>query len=142
MAKKLYRSRNDRMIAGVCGGIAEYFNVDSSLIRLALLFIFLFRGFGLIAYLIAWLVISEEPGYEKNEEIKDDYYIEENPEEKARSENEVDNKRQKLFAVLLIIVGSLFLIDIWLPNIYWQRYWPIVLIAAGFMLLKEDNNDR
>ncbi|ADQ15423.1 PspC domain-containing protein [Halanaerobium hydrogeniformans] len=141
MAKKLYRSRDDRMVAGVCGGIAEYFNVDSSLIRLALLFIFLFRGFGLFAYLIAWLVISEKPIYKTNEEIEEDYYIEEKAEENVENENE--NKRQKLFAVLLIIIGFLFLVDIWLPNIYWQRYWPIVLIAAGFMLLKrEDNNDR
>ncbi|RQD70463.1 MAG: PspC domain-containing protein [Halanaerobium sp. MSAO_Bac5] len=141
MAKNLYRSRDDRMIAGVCGGIAEYFNVDYSLIRLALVFIFLFRGIGLIAYLIAWLVISEEPRYEKSEEVEADYYLEED-EEKAAEAEEKSNKRQKLFALLLIIIGSLFLVDIWLPNIYWQRYWPIILIAAGFMLLKGDNNDR
>jgi phage shock protein PspC (stress-responsive transcriptional regulator) len=63
------------MIAGVCGGLADYFNVDSSLVRLAVLFIFLFQGVGLIAYIIAWLVMSEEPV--KNEyRMPDDYYIE------------------------------------------------------------------
>ena len=59
--KKLYRSRKDSKIAGVCGGIAEYFNIDVTIIRLlAILFIF-FVGGGIITYLIAWLFIPLEP---------------------------------------------------------------------------------
>ena len=170
MSKKLYRSRDDRMIAGVCGGLADYFNVDSSLVRLAVLFIFLFQGVGLIAYIIAWLVMSEEP-VENDYRMPDDYYIEdkkqqqghnsdkdqkrsENYEQDAKKESEKEyyqqyqeqnkksnNNRRKLFAVIMIIVGSIFMVDIWIPNLYWEKYWPLILVAAGILLLKGDNND-
>ena len=58
--KRLYRSRTDRMIGGVCGGIAEYFNVDPTLVRLAGV-ILLFAGIGVPAYLIAWIIVPERP---------------------------------------------------------------------------------
>jgi phage shock protein C len=57
--KRLTRSRRDRKIAGVCGGIAEYMNVDATLIRL-LAVIALFAGAGFVAYIIAWVVLPEE----------------------------------------------------------------------------------
>ena len=57
--KKLYRSRKDTKIAGVCGGIAEYFNVDSNIIRL-LAVLTIFGGGGIIAYIIAWIIIPLE----------------------------------------------------------------------------------
>jgi len=59
--KKLYRSRKDSKIAGVCGGIAEYFNVDSTIIRLLAVLTIFFGGGGIIAYIIAWLIIPLEP---------------------------------------------------------------------------------
>lgn len=59
--KKLYRSRKDTKIAGVCGGIAEYFNVDSTIIRLLAVLTIFFGGGGIIAYIIAWIIIPLEP---------------------------------------------------------------------------------
>jgi len=59
--KKLYRSRKDAKIAGVCGGIAEYFNVDSTIIRLLAVVTIFFGGGGIIAYIIAWIIIPLEP---------------------------------------------------------------------------------
>ncbi len=59
--KKLTRSRRDRKIAGVCGGIAEYLDVDPTLTRLVWVMIALFGGWGLIGYLIAWIIVPEEP---------------------------------------------------------------------------------
>lgn len=61
MAKKLYRSKKSRKIAGVCGGIAEYFDIDPTIVRLITLILVLSAGGGLIAYIIAWIVIPEEP---------------------------------------------------------------------------------
>lgn len=55
--KKLYRSRNDRMISGVCGGIAEHFNLDSTLVRLLWALLILLAGTGLIVYLVCAIVI-------------------------------------------------------------------------------------
>ena len=61
--KRLYRSRSQRMIAGVCGGIAEYFNTDPTWIRLLFVLLF-FLGLGTMAliYLIMWIVVPNSPG--------------------------------------------------------------------------------
>ncbi len=59
-SKRLYRSRNQRMICGVCGGIAEYFNVDPTIIRLAWVLFSLAGGSGLLVYFIAAIIIPED----------------------------------------------------------------------------------
>ena len=58
--KRLYRSRNSRMIAGVCGGIADYFEVDPTIIRLVWVILSLPLA-GVLAYLIALIIIPNEP---------------------------------------------------------------------------------
>jgi phage shock protein C len=60
-AKKLYRSKRNRMLAGVCGGIAEYLNLDPTIIRLAWIVLSLAYGFGVLGYIIAWLLIPINP---------------------------------------------------------------------------------
>ena len=57
--KKLYRSKTDKKICGVCGGLGEYFNVDSTNIRLAAVLL-IFMEVGILAYIIAAIVIPEE----------------------------------------------------------------------------------
>ena len=59
--KRLYRSKTNRIIAGVCSGIAEYFDIDPTLIRLLWLLFSLGGGAGVLAYIIAWIIIPEEP---------------------------------------------------------------------------------
>lgn len=59
--RKLYRSRSDRAIAGVCSGLADYLRVDPLVIRLLTLFLIIFGGLSIWAYLILWLVVPEEP---------------------------------------------------------------------------------
>lgn len=61
MEKKLYKSTKDKKLCGVCGGIAKYFNMDSTLVRLGLVALCLFAGGGVLAYIIAAIVIPEEP---------------------------------------------------------------------------------
>ena len=59
--KKLYKSRDNRMISGVCAGIAEYFNMDPTIIRLAWVLVSLLGGSGVLGYIIAAIVIPEYP---------------------------------------------------------------------------------
>ena len=59
--KRLYRSRTNRIIAGVCGGIAEYTNIDPTVVRLLWLLASLIWGAGIVAYIIALIIIPEEP---------------------------------------------------------------------------------
>ena len=58
---RLVRPRNGRKIAGVCAGLAEYLDLDVTLIRLVWLIVVIFAGAGLVAYVIAWIVMPEEP---------------------------------------------------------------------------------
>lgn len=60
MERRLYRSRTDRMLGGVCSGLGNYFGVDPSLIRLAFVLLTVFGGSGVLLYLILWIVLPEE----------------------------------------------------------------------------------
>jgi phage shock protein C len=59
--KKLYRSNSDRMIAGVCGGLGQHFDIDSTLLRIGFVVLFLLGGHGLLIYLIMALIVPLEP---------------------------------------------------------------------------------
>jgi len=61
MSKKLYRSRSDRMLAGVCVGLADYFGIDATIVRILFVLFALAGGPGLILYIILMLVIPEAP---------------------------------------------------------------------------------
>jgi phage shock protein PspC (stress-responsive transcriptional regulator) len=58
--KRLYRTREGRLVAGVCSGLAAYFGIDPVLVRLAFVFLTIFVGSGVLLYLAAWIVIPEE----------------------------------------------------------------------------------
>jgi phage shock protein PspC (stress-responsive transcriptional regulator) len=59
--RRLYRSRTDRKLAGVCGGLAQYFNTDATLMRVLFVVLALLGGPGLVIYLVLWIVVPEEP---------------------------------------------------------------------------------
>lgn len=58
--RKLYRTRDNRVIAGVCGGIGQYLGVDPTVVRLATILLALLSGIGLVLYIAAWLLVPEE----------------------------------------------------------------------------------
>lgn len=60
-AKKLYRSRQKRMLMGVCGGLGDYLNLDPTVIRILFLISAIFACTGVIIYLVMWLLVPEEP---------------------------------------------------------------------------------
>lgn len=59
--RRLYRSRSNRVIAGVCGGLGEYFDIDPVIIRLAWIVLTILGGSGILIYILAWLIIPREP---------------------------------------------------------------------------------
>jgi phage shock protein C len=59
--KRLFRSRKDRIIGGVCGGMGNYFNLDPVLVRVIWAVCFFAFGAGLLAYILAWIIVPEEP---------------------------------------------------------------------------------
>ncbi len=60
-ARRFYRKRNDKMIAGVCSGVADYFDIDPTLVRILWVAITLAGGAGLLAYIICLIIVPEEP---------------------------------------------------------------------------------
>ncbi len=63
MEKKLYKSQSDKKICGVCGGVAEYFGIDSTLVRLLVVLFTLFGGSGVLLYIIAAIIMPSQPDY-------------------------------------------------------------------------------
>jgi phage shock protein PspC (stress-responsive transcriptional regulator) len=59
--KRLFRSKKDKMFGGVCGGMADYFNIDPVIVRICWLLLMFGVGFGLLAYIIGWIIIPEDP---------------------------------------------------------------------------------
>lgn len=128
--KRLYRSRNERIIAGVCGGIAEYFKIDPLIIRLLFVFVFFLNGAGVIAYLIGWFIIPEKPYEEENikNESDEDYIYD--PESSSLSMT-----NQRTLGIILIIVGIFIIASRIFPLIIWRHIWAIILIVLGIAIL-------
>ena len=59
--RKLYRSRTNRQVAGVCGGLAEYFNLDATLVRILFVVLAMLGGSGIVLYLAMWIIVPREP---------------------------------------------------------------------------------
>lgn len=124
---RLYRSVKDRKIAGVAGGIAEYLEIDSAIVRLIWLLAILFGGAGFLAYLIAWIVIPEEKTFATGVNT-----IEKTP--PAASDKDLAGGLNFL-GVLLIILGVLFLLKAFIPFWLIRYFWPLVMIGFGILLL-------
>ncbi len=60
-SRKLYPSRSNRQLAGVCGGLAEYFNLDPTLIRVLFVILAVLGGSGVILYIALWIIVPKQP---------------------------------------------------------------------------------
>jgi len=136
MDRKLYRSRTDSMIAGVCGGLAEYFKVDTIIVRIAAVILALTaHGAGLLAYLIFWIVVPQKSLDESVGEGENSKAV------PAESEGvKTERKNGILFiGAGLIVLGALFLLDNFVPVIFFSigKLWPVILIIIGILILKK-----
>jgi phage shock protein PspC (stress-responsive transcriptional regulator) len=134
--RRLYKSRYDRVIAGVAGGLAEYFDLDPTLVRLLFVIAALFGGSGLIAYLVALIVIPEAPEG-LIVQPKEDPAGADVPDE-AGQETEVRRPardRSWLGGLILILVGTYFLIREFFPWLGIDHLWPVIPIGVGVALI-------
>jgi phage shock protein PspC (stress-responsive transcriptional regulator) len=137
--KKIYRSETNRILAGVAGGLGEYFAIDPTLIRLIFALLMIFGGGGILVYIILWILIPSENNSEKNSEetIKDNTEEFKNRAKSFANEFKgmsVENHPKNWFGFVVIILGILFLFDN-LGFLQFHLFWPILLIAFGFFLL-------
>jgi len=135
MQKRLYRSRKDQVIGGVCGGIAEHFGVDSVIVRLFAVLAVFFGGGGLLAYIIMWIVIPEEPrnsdydDYE-NRDYKDGDYKETYKDYPVNKHN-----TQAVLGAGLIGLGVFLVVKRYIPWDISEYFWPALLIIGGIYIL-------
>lgn len=138
--KRLYRSKDKAMIAGVAAGLAEYFLIDPSIVRLIFVLATVFGGFGIPVYIVLWVVLpSDEAGvigshdtvHTNAEEIKN----------KAESfaegfrKNSPDVRSRTIVGYILIFLGVIFV----LQNFGFFRadiFWPLLLVVIGFLILR------
>ncbi len=146
MENRLYRSRTDQMIGGVCGGLAEYLKIDSTLIRLFFVLLGLGTGVGLAIYLILWLIIpyagEGEAGTAETRRAGADEVAERMRtlgSDVQRAFQQPNPKASLIVGAALIILGVVFLVDtLNLPWLRWLRFdviWPVLLILGGALLI-------
>ena len=94
--KKLYRSRKNKKVGGVCGGIAEYFDLDPTLVRLGAVVLIFVWGAGLLAYIAAWAIILERPSHiDVDYDVSSEPVYEDQQKEDSKSDQNNNDDDQK-----------------------------------------------
>lgn len=142
MSQRLLRSAEDRMIAGVCGGLGEFFHVDATVVRILFVVFAFAGGSAVIVYMVLWLVIPEE-GKTKPEDADTfkgtvEEALENGASSLRNSLQEESGKRipgRMLFGILLVVFGVVMLIHTLFPDIIKGYAWPALLILLGAWML-------
>ncbi len=135
-SKRLYRSDKDKMIGGVAGGIAEYFNMDPTLIRFLWIIIFFAGGSGLLLYIILWIIVPAKKTTNSSDAVDEETNM--SCEKKDRGGSDY------VFAFFLIFLGLVFLLNT-TGLITWEiwsvllRFWPLLIIFAGLNLIVQES---
>jgi len=117
--RKLIRSSDDRILGGVCAGLAEYFNLDPTLVRAVFVLVSLLGGSGLLAYLVLWLIMP----------VKEDKPV-------AAKTNKVKARSGNFIAFFLIGLGAVLLLKNFgvTRMIHFRLFWPLLLVFGGIVL--------
>lgn len=137
MTRKLYRSRKEKMIGGVAGGLAEYFEIDPTLVRIIFIVSLFLGGSGILAYIILWILVPEEPYVMSSNETQEktaDQNAKEDSQYKDAYE-EQRGRRRNVLGAILIIIGAMFLANNLIPRFHFGDYWPLILIILGIVVL-------
>jgi len=134
---RLYRSESNKVLGGVCGGIAEVFAIDATLVRLIFVLLFVFGGSGFLLYLILWIVIpSESLSSSSTDSIRHGAdEIRAKAHEFAGKFGSADFERRSWFGIIVLLFGVAILFNNFGFNLRLGDFWPILLIALGFLMI-------
>ena len=147
MGNRLYRSRTDRFLGGVCGGLGKYLGIDPTIIRLVFLVLLFTQGFGFLIYLILWLLLPVEGGAETSTGSMGDRLGEgmKGVGEDIRNVAQTPHPQAGLwFGAGLIVLGVVLFAERlgemlglgWLTQwVNWSTLWPILIIVLGVALI-------
>ena len=145
MTKRLYRSQSGAMLGGVCAGLGKYLNIDPVWIRLFFVLLAVTNGFGVLAYLVLWVVVPREDQATSKDgvtviqpaDFSDKAHMMGDEIKDAASKN--SSKLPLYIGIGLIILGGFaFLNTLPFPWVHWVKsivLWPAILILAGAVLL-------
>ncbi|MEW6723786.1 MAG: PspC domain-containing protein [Bacillota bacterium] len=133
MHGKLYRSRRDRMILGVSGGLADFFRIDPMIVRLGWVLVALASGSGFLVflgYLLCAIIIPENPYDEFTVETEDGSEV------RVTDDRPVRRGNGAMLLGLLLVGGGMVLLaqNLW-PWLQLGRYWPAILILFGLLVI-------
>ena len=142
MEKKLQRDTQHRVIGGVCSGLANYFDIDASLVRVLFAVAFFVFSSGFWIYLLLWIVMpAASVG-----KAEPSYYVAPDGTTEVSSEETTDvvkepaqNKGSLVAGLILIGIGALGLLNRYIPELNWSTAWPILLIVLGLFLIIPKN---
>lgn len=139
--RRLYRKRSDRVIAGVCSGLGDYFDIDPVIARLVFVFLVFAGGAGLLAYIVLAVVLPEEETNAENP-ASTSHGILSPPGEGApqgwnEREGARDRRNRQLIGLILLGLGAIFMARNlgWLFWFDWSLFWPLILIGLGVLIL-------
>ncbi|HOO33630.1 MAG TPA: PspC domain-containing protein [Thermotogota bacterium] len=148
--KKLYRSRTDRVLGGVCSGVGKFFDIDPVIVRLIWAASIFAAGTGVLLYIIAWIIIPEEPSRFKqtdpdfmdddDEDFIDSEYNSTSgsyeSEKKIKEQMEREKRSKLVLGIAVLIIGGFFLVSQLIPGGFpWRVAIGIILIVAGGAVL-------
>ena len=157
MPQNIYKSRTNKVFAGVCGGLAEYFKVDATLIRLAWALAFFVGGSGFILYILAMIIIPEGPVEQVRQNATTSPAVVIDDEEDEEGKGQVpppfgatngqksngDEKRHQILGLILVAIGGYFLLERFFPVFDFNNWWPLILVVLGvFILIKGKGGAR
>lgn len=132
--KKLYRSKKDQIIFGVCGGLADYFEIDPLIVRLVFVALLFGGGAGLIIYLLFALLMPVKDSSKVNN--VEELIVETKGKTKKVSQNLDNYNFSFLLGAFLIVVGiSLFFANFCPFNFLIINFWPLLLILIGLIIV-------
>lgn len=140
--KRLERSEQNKVIAGVAGGLGEYFSIDPTLVRLVFILLTIFGGSGILIYLIFWLIMPKNDAKDSTVQSTIEGNISDMSEKAktfAHDLNLTDGKEDSKFwwGIAIVVFGFLLLFNNFgLFDIFdFGKMWPIILVVVGLMIL-------
>ena len=136
--RKLSRNTMNKVIGGVCSGLAEFFGLDVALVRIAFVIAFMFASFGFWLYIILWIVLPE--GQQTTDNGQQTFGQSQSQSQSQSQHSEpVSKSESKVKSVLagsfVILIGLLFLINNFIPINWVWKLWPLILVAIGVVMI-------
>lgn len=151
MEKKLERNQQNKMIAGVASGLADYLSLDVTLVRILFIILFVFGFSGVLIYIALWIAVPEKPFYHNFSNMDADYKVSEESSNTFTGQQQTHSIEKKsdsgrlIAGLLLIAIGCWFMLAEFNIIPHWFsifKLWPVILIAIGLVILSKSGKKK